>query len=374
MYDRLTGSTTMVISSGGTTVPGSPVRPEYLKASVYLPPAFITHNPDLHRSIINIIQHYIETVGVRTVNMWSQRARHDLHYSLTQVGNPQQNVLVNTIPSPEYNSAHYTFLGQPYRITEDLSAPPVRAPSPVGSTTSSDLSSDLGEDPDMSVLMVIDLKQHNRELQDQIHVLQQHINDLEEQVNASHRHNVSLVTLRQRAQERITHLEGQVQRFTADRFTSTSTPVRNIATHSTLPSTPSRTHHAAPQTPDASSRRHVYSSSGSSGTISHSRVHLGSPLASHPAQASPSASASTTRTAHTSASLDASNGAGLVPPGISLLSYYINLYRVRHLSEPLNLISNYAPVENHLQELLKLGLEREVCRDLMEAMALDKGN
>ena len=88
MYDQLTGSTTMIISSGGTTVPGSPVQPEYLKASIYLPPAFITHNPDLHRSIIDIVQRYIEMVGVRTVTMWSQRARRDLHYSLTQVGNP----------------------------------------------------------------------------------------------------------------------------------------------------------------------------------------------------------------------------------------------------------------------------------------------
>ena len=202
MYDRLNGSTTMVISSGGTTVPGSPTRPEYLKASVYLPPAFISHHPDLHCSIIDIVQHYIETVGVRTVTMWSQRARHDLHYSLTQVGNPHQNVLFNAIPSPEYNSAHYTFLGQPYRITDDPSAAPVQAPSPVGSTASFDF----GEDPDTSALMIIDLKQHNSELQDQIHAQQQHISDLEEQVNVANLHNASLTTLRQRTHDRIVYL------------------------------------------------------------------------------------------------------------------------------------------------------------------------
>jgi len=239
MYDQLTGSTTMVISSSGTTVPGSPTHPEYLKASVYLPPAFISHHPDLHHSIIDIVQHYIETVGVRTVTIWSQRARRDLHYSLTQVGNPHQNVLFNAIPSPKYNSAHYTFLGQPYRITDDPSATPVQAPSPVGSTALFDLS----EDPDMSALMIIDLKQHNSELQDQIHVLQQHISDLEEQVNVANLHNASLTTLHQRAHDRIMYLEGQVQRFAADRSTSTSTPVRNMATkqtHSTPLSTPSR--------------------------------------------------------------------------------------------------------------------------------------
>ena len=116
MYDRLTGSTTMIVSSSGTTVPGAPTRPEYLKASVYLPPAFITHHPDLHHHIIDIVQHFIETVGVRTVTMWTERARRDLHYSLTQPGNPHRNESVNEIPKPDYNSSQYTFLGQPYRI------------------------------------------------------------------------------------------------------------------------------------------------------------------------------------------------------------------------------------------------------------------
>ena len=72
MYDRLTSGTTMIISSSGTTVPGSPIHPEYLKASVYLPPAFVAHHPDLHTHIIDIVQQYIETVGVRTVSMWTQ--------------------------------------------------------------------------------------------------------------------------------------------------------------------------------------------------------------------------------------------------------------------------------------------------------------
>jgi hypothetical protein len=56
-----------------------------------------------------------------------------------------------------------------------------------------------------------------------------------------------------------------------------------------------------------------------------------------------------------------------------LFSYYINLYQVHYLSGPLKLIRNYTLVENCLQELLKLGLEKEVCHSLMEAMTLDKG-
>ena len=94
MYDRLNGSTMMIISSAGTTVPGSPTRPEFLKASVYLPPSFVAHHPDLHSHIMDIVQHYIETVGVRTVTLWSQRARRDLHYSLNQPGNPCPIILM----------------------------------------------------------------------------------------------------------------------------------------------------------------------------------------------------------------------------------------------------------------------------------------
>jgi hypothetical protein len=166
MYDRLTGSTTMVISSSGTTVPGASTRPEFLKASVYLPPAFVTHHPDLHYHIVDIVQHYIETIGVRTVMMWTERARRDLHYSLTQIGNPHRNALANGIPKPDYNSSQYTFLGQSYRIIDD---PVFQAPSPVASTTSYDF----GEDPDANDLKIMDLQLENNALKDQVDVLQQ---------------------------------------------------------------------------------------------------------------------------------------------------------------------------------------------------------
>jgi hypothetical protein len=221
MYDRLIGSTTIsIISSGGTTVPGSPARPEFLKASVYLPPAFVTHNPDLHRPIIDIIQQYIETVGVRTVTMWTQRARQDLGYSLTQVGNPQPNLNVDTFPSPDYNSAHYTFLGQPYRITEDPMASSVQAPSQASSSDSYAFA--FGEDPDASTLAFIDLQEENHELREQIHNLRQQICDLDEEVKVTSLRNSSLTT---RTHDRIVYLEGQIQRYAADK--TTSTPGRN---------------------------------------------------------------------------------------------------------------------------------------------------
>ena len=230
MYDRLTGGTTMIILSSGTTVPGSPVRPEYLKSSIYLPPAFVAHHPDLHNHIIDIVQQYIETIGVRTVSMWTERARHDLSYSLTQRGNPRQNAYLNAIPDPEPNSAHYTFLGQPYRFIQDQSSPSVRAPSPVGSVDSYDF----GEDLDPLTLLNLDLQESNGELQDQINLLQQKVTHLEEQVSFGNVQNVCLPTCCRQAQDQISMLEGQLERYLPQRSTVStpaSAPARKAVAH-----------------------------------------------------------------------------------------------------------------------------------------------
>ena len=176
MYDRLNGSTTMIISSGWTTMPSSLTCPKYLKASIYLPPAFVTHYPDLHNVIMDIVQQYIETIGIRTVNMWAQRAHRNLHYTLNQPGNLHPNPILNVIPNPEPHLAHYTFLGQPYRITVDPSAICVQVPSPVGLNDSYDF----WEEPDASMLAIIDLQQVSMDLQDQIKTMQEDINNLEE--------------------------------------------------------------------------------------------------------------------------------------------------------------------------------------------------
>lgn len=360
MYDRLTGGTTMIISSSGTTVPGSPTRPEYLKASVYLPPAFIAHHCDLHRHIIDIVQHFIETVGVRTVCMWTQRARRDLNYSLTQVGNPRQNALVNEIPSPEYNSAQYTFLGQPYRITDDPSdIPPVRTPSPLASADSYDF----GEEPDVNTLTIIDLQQHNSELQDQIRGLEQQIRDLELQVNDTNQHIVSVTALLQRAHERIVFLEGQGQKIAVDRSTST-TPVQNKLVHSTPRLTPLK---YQPSTPSRHTRPKIHS-----GTPSLSRTLPGTLFGSRLERASPARFGQGSPSTSQPALLDAIDSDELEPPAMRVLPHYINLYHLGHLNNSLDLIRNYTPAENRHKELLKLGLEEGICDALTVAMALDE--
>ena len=205
MYDRLTGGTTIIISSSGTMIPGSPTRPEYLKASIYLPPAFVSHHPDLHSHIIDIVQHYIETVGVRTITMWTQRAWLDLGYSLMQVGNLQQNPHINAIPTPDYNSAHYMFLGQPYRLTEDPSASSLQSQSQA--TLTDPYEDAFGEDLDDSMLEIIDLQEENKNFREQIHNLQQKIYELEEEVKVT---NLCKSSLASRMHDRILYLEEQV--------------------------------------------------------------------------------------------------------------------------------------------------------------------
>lgn len=360
MYDRLTGSTTMIVSSSGTTVPGSPVRPEYLKASVYLPPAFVSHHPDLHRPIIDIIQHYIESVGVRTVTMWAQRARRELGYSLTQIGNSQQNPHINDIPSPDINSAHFTFLGQPYRIMEDPSASAVQAPSQASSADSYAFAFD--EDPDAHTLTVIDLQLENNELQEQIHMLQQQINELEEEVKVTHLRNSSLNT---RTRNRIVHLEAQIQR---DRNVTTNPASPKMSTPLRYGSvTPSRTAPSRAQIPPSYGTSPVRQTHDTS-FEHHIQPSPGSPSASRtfrPAQASSSAS----HTAYLPGFMDES--VTDASPG-TLLPHYINLYHLNHLSTSINLISNYTPVDTRIEELLKLGLEEYMCDALAKAMALDK--
>lgn len=353
MYDRLTGSTTIIISSGGTTVPGSPERPEYLKASVYLPPAFVIHNPDLHSHIIDIVQHYIETVGVRTVTMWTQRARRDLGYSFTQVGKPHQNSRFNAIPSPDCNSAHYTFLGQPYKFIENPSANSLQAQH---HTSSTDLYADaFGEDPDASMLEIIDLQEENRELRERIHVLEQQVLNLEEEIKViEHRHSSQATG----SQNRTACLERQVHRNIAEK--KTSIPIQNVPSNFTplqtplsplryISATPSRRSHnpAQNRTPDTSFKRHSQSSPqiqpGSSSSFAFSSAQVSTSLR----EESPS----------------------FCGP---LLPCYIDRYRLGHLSSSINLIGTYTPVDFRVEELLKLGLVKDVCDVLANAMALDK--
>jgi hypothetical protein len=115
-WDRAFGGTTMIIHIEGATVLGAPIRPEYMKADVYLPPQLITELPDTHSTIASIVQTFIESVGIPTVNRWATAAR-NLGWSLTQRGPviTPSTYYPQLVPSPvSPTSAHYIFRGRPY--------------------------------------------------------------------------------------------------------------------------------------------------------------------------------------------------------------------------------------------------------------------
>jgi len=128
-----------------------------------------------------------------------------LGYLLTQTGNPCQNLLFNAIPSPEYNSAHYTFLGQPSQIKEDLSDDPIQVSNPVHSD-----SSDHHHELDTTRMIIVELQQENSSLQEQVHILHKTISNFEEQVRVTNLCNSSLSIQWQMDQDQIVDLDVQV--------------------------------------------------------------------------------------------------------------------------------------------------------------------
>ncbi|KAJ7707034.1 hypothetical protein B0H14DRAFT_3172765 [Mycena olivaceomarginata] len=84
VWDRTTGGTTVILHADGTVAPQTKIVPECLRASVYIPPSFISQHPDSHPAIAHLAQHFIEHFVTRTVSRWTDLAR--LRWSLDQPG------------------------------------------------------------------------------------------------------------------------------------------------------------------------------------------------------------------------------------------------------------------------------------------------
>ncbi|KAJ6602309.1 hypothetical protein B0H10DRAFT_2230194 [Mycena sp. CBHHK59/15] len=124
LWDRTFGGSTIVLHVEGTTAPNTPVLPEFLRCTAYLPPSFLAQNPASHGPITHIAQTFIESVGVPTINQWVRHAR--AHgWSLTQTGpRPQPNRTPRTlVPAPDSrDSSHYKFLGRPVGALDSILA------------------------------------------------------------------------------------------------------------------------------------------------------------------------------------------------------------------------------------------------------------
>ncbi|KAJ6614644.1 hypothetical protein B0H10DRAFT_2221031 [Mycena sp. CBHHK59/15] len=131
LWDRAFGGSTMIMHIEGTTVPNTPVHPQFLRCAAYLPPSFVANNPASHGPIARIVQTFIEAVGVPTVNKWRSNGNRR-GWPLNQPGpgahpNPASTTLIPQPSSPA--SAHYKFHGRPIGILDEILA--ASAPVPV---------------------------------------------------------------------------------------------------------------------------------------------------------------------------------------------------------------------------------------------------
>ncbi|KAJ7294038.1 hypothetical protein C8J57DRAFT_1491390 [Mycena rebaudengoi] len=136
MWDRTFGSTMMIMHIEGATAPNTPARPEYLRTSVYIPPHFLRRNPDSHLAIAQIVQLYIESVGVQTVVDFTAGVRMRRWPQVDDAAPPQPNNIPRNIivPAPmRAGSAHYVFRGRPAAsVAEAAEMPPPTPPSSQG--------------------------------------------------------------------------------------------------------------------------------------------------------------------------------------------------------------------------------------------------
>jgi hypothetical protein len=115
----------MIIHVEGTNTPGAPALPECVKADVYLPPVFMSEHPEAHPAIAQIVQIFIEEVGIPTIQRWTHAGK-KCGWSLSQSGHVYRNQGSTTrplVPSPVSGTSRYQFHGRPYgNLTQSVSS------------------------------------------------------------------------------------------------------------------------------------------------------------------------------------------------------------------------------------------------------------
>jgi hypothetical protein len=106
----------MIIHVDGSHTPGAPVLPECVKADVYLPYVIINEHPEAHLAIAQIVQGFIEAIGIPTIHCWTHAGK-KCSWSLSQSGHMHTQLAPTThplVPSPLSGTSHYQFYGRPY--------------------------------------------------------------------------------------------------------------------------------------------------------------------------------------------------------------------------------------------------------------------
>ncbi|KAJ7306240.1 hypothetical protein DFH08DRAFT_824688 [Mycena albidolilacea] len=243
-WDRTFGGTTMIMHVDGTTVPNTPVQPEYLRAATYLPPLFIANNPASHGPIARIVQMFLESVGVPTVQQWWNNVL-QRGWPMNQNGpgasaNPPSPLL---IPLPYVQgSAHYKFSGRAFGALDPPLASAPAAPSTVPLFV-------IPDDDDDTSLNLMDALERTAYAEAEAHQRLDRIHELEAQVDV-------LVTQVATLEETAADLEAQLAAMHTPRVLLTSpSHTRAGASIRSQPSTSTRTVLPSTSTRPFTSRR-----------------------------------------------------------------------------------------------------------------------
>ncbi|KAF6743181.1 hypothetical protein DFP72DRAFT_1047728 [Ephemerocybe angulata] len=122
--DQATGGTTLVIHMPGALPPGSPSRPEYIKAYVYVSKAVLMEieSKGLPNPVPGIVQSVIRDLGVPTATRFD-RARQKVWKTLRRMKPPTPRSLprIEGMPMPiPDGSSRYLFYGHEEAFFQDL--------------------------------------------------------------------------------------------------------------------------------------------------------------------------------------------------------------------------------------------------------------
>lgn len=318
-------------------VPGSPPLPEYMKASVYLPPSLVDHHPEIRPSILQITQQFLETIGVTTVRNWKVRAQKDLGYSLKTTNVARPNGTIYDVPQPQFRSSHYIIPGQPMKTSLDdrltLTVPPNTWTAP-GVSSSTSLSSPLSSSSYGS--------EDNETVFVQRFNTQEQVDILTEQLSS--------------AQREIQRLEGQLELFSGlDDGPGVPTPTRNTPVM-TFASADRQIYPEQSQSPSRS-RLHT----PRKGRVADVRgLHSTRPLESTPFAKEKGKES------------DCIADTGAEPLSSSFTALILQNYGLHSFLDPVLLIVKLIPDAQRLKELVRLGIPTGVVPELLTAISMDE--
>jgi len=138
ILDRAFGTGTMIMHMNGTLAPSVPIRREYMKCVVYLPPLVVkaSHSEE-HCRMMNIAQEFLDVIGTRVVTRYQAAIqKKQWHYRSGWNGTRiSPNARQKTLPMPS-RSASITILGQESDDLDGRSTTVITAPMTPSSSSS----------------------------------------------------------------------------------------------------------------------------------------------------------------------------------------------------------------------------------------------